>query len=262
MSDGLTRLMAQAIDGLRVNAVAFGERDGRPVVEKRRRALRTALFPGGNLFLRLSGSRIHMFTSASAWVEHELHCFALLHGPERACGPLDGGLFVERLPGRSLRELVIAGELDAAAMTAAGRELRRAHQLHCDRCDGPWSHGDPHLGNVLYDAEGGRAWLIDFETRHDPGQTAEARHADDLLVVLLELVGRCEAPGALAHALLAGYGAGLALEALRERLEVPRGLEAVLWSTRTHHMGRERLEGAVAELRGIVEGVGARGHAT
>jgi hypothetical protein len=53
-------------------------------------------------------------------------------------------------------------------------------------------HGDPHMDNVIYDHATDRALLIDFEVIHDKSVPAGARHADDLLVFLQDLMGRVE----------------------------------------------------------------------
>ncbi len=247
----LMRAIAGALNAPRINAVAEVERGGVAGFEKRRRLWAGPLFAPGNLFLRLSRSRIYMFADVEAWRRWELHCFALLHGHE-AAGVRVGrrGLWLPRLPGTPLRDLARRDEITATAMVAAANALRQAHARRCEIIGGPWSHGDPHLGNVLFDPASGRASLIDFETRHDPGLSAEERHADDLLILLLELIGR--APGGwepLASALLRGYGQPAVLARLRARLSEPRApLEALLWFARAHLDSPARLDEAVAAL--------------
>jgi hypothetical protein len=123
--------------------------------------------------------------------------------------------------------------------------------------DGLWSHGDPHLNNALYDKASDSAFLIDFETRHDSHLSAVDRHADDLLVLLLDLIGRDRSMDwfALSRAFLDAYGDAEVLQALSSRLIVPSGLELALWKTRTNHLEtivlRERLE----LLRQLVENI-------
>ena len=46
------------------------------------------------------------------------------------------------------------------------------------------------MTNVIYDEKAHRARLIDFEIRHEKSLPASARHADDLLVFLLDMLGR------------------------------------------------------------------------
>ena len=42
--------------------------------------------------------------------------------------------------------------------------------------------------NVIYDRQNGRARLIDFEIVHQKSLPAKSRHADDLIVFLLDLM--------------------------------------------------------------------------
>ena len=85
---------------------------------------------------------------------------------------------------------------------------------------------------MLYDEAGGRARLIDFETLHDP-LDAPVRHADDLLVLLLDLLGRADGERLVrfARALIEGYDDKKVTARLEERLVCPSGLELVLWHT-------------------------------
>ena len=76
-----------------------------------------------------------------------------------------------------------------SGIQAAGKELRRAHGLWSSELGDYWSHGDPHLENLLYDLESDQARLIDFELIHDKCMSAVKRHADDLLVFLQDLMG-------------------------------------------------------------------------
>jgi hypothetical protein len=75
-------------------------------------------------------------------------------------------------------------------LKAAGSEYRPAHHFKNEEFGSAWSHGDASMTNVIYDEETGRSRLIDFEIRHEKSLPATARHADDLLVFLLDLVGR------------------------------------------------------------------------
>ena len=73
-------------------------------------------------------------------------------------------LYTQKFAGQNLLEHLNRKTLDAQALRAAARELRRAHGLRCDEfAGGLWSHGDPHLGNVVYDETADRARLVDFE---------------------------------------------------------------------------------------------------
>jgi hypothetical protein len=245
-------VLARAIDTVRIHRVRRETRDGRAVWTKYRRRGMDGVIACGNVFLDRSRSRIRMFRDVAAWQWWEVASFGLLNGDAYGCGPLGPrGFWAECLPGVSLRELCRAGTIDTDAARAAGAELRRAHALSCAVRGVLWSHGDPHLGNVLYDAAAGRARLIDFETIHDATLPAAERHADDLLVFLLELLATVDAPRwpALGMATLAAYDRPEPLEALRLRLRVPRGLELVLWRTRSAHTPLSELERRISQLR-------------
>src|SRR5260370_34863774 len=97
---------------------------------------------------------------------------------------------MDAIPGMHLCEHLERGTLAMHALEAGGREVRRAHELWCSEFDDWWSHGDPHLDNVIYDPPGNRARLIDFEVVHDQSLPAMVRHADDLLGFLHDLVCR------------------------------------------------------------------------
>ncbi|WP_223755198.1 lipopolysaccharide kinase InaA family protein [Myxococcus sp. RHSTA-1-4] len=239
----LTELWSQglgrAIDAVRVNAVTADA----TFWVKRRRFGMGAVIAAGNVFLRLSRSRIRMFASCSRWQEWELASFRLLHPGHAAELRRGGAVALEALPGESLDRLLARGQLTAQGVEAAARELRRAHALVLPGAAVPWSHGDMHLKNVLYDADGQRAWLIDFETAHEADLSAEERHADDLFVFLLDLAGRApeDVAEVLAGAFLRAYGREDVLRALLARLQPPRGLERALWKSRSQHLREARL---------------------
>lgn len=247
---------AHVIDAVPVNSTRECYIGGKRFLLKQRRWGRGVVILLGNAFLKWSHSRISMFIRASAWQAWEIHSYQLLY--DRACLPiLNDVIRVEPLPGRSLRDYLDDGRLSAVMMRAAAAEFKRAHALMSPELDGLWSHGDPHLNNVLYDKGSSGAYLIDFETRHDPHLSAVERHADDLLVLLLDLIGRDRGMEwfALSRAFLDAYGDAAVLQALSSRLTVPRGLELALWKTRTNHLEtgvlRERLELVRAQIEVI-----------
>ncbi|MBI4346172.1 MAG: hypothetical protein HY553_04915 [Elusimicrobia bacterium] len=260
--DARLRLMlARWIDRVRINTVEPSWREGRRIFIKRRLPYLAPVLLAGNVFLRLSRSRIRMFVGAGEWAAWERTSFELLHGAEGSAGPVGrDALYTTELPGIPLLRLAGEGELRAAAVRAAGVELARAHGL-ATPARGPWSHGDPHLANFLYDEAAGRARLVDFETRHEPDLPAIDRHADDLLVFLLDLLGRCPEASwpELAREFLSAYGAQPAIERLRGRLVFPRGLERTLWACRTNHLSSERLRGGLRRLASALDGVAASG---
>lgn len=242
-----TGLLALALEAVRVHAV--GLESG--VWVKRRRFGMGVVIAAGNVFLRLSHSRIRMFASPARWQAWELASFRLLH-PGRVAEPRGpGAVALEALPGERLDLLAARGGLTPEVAGAAARELLRAHALVLPGTVGPWSHGDAHLKNLLYDAAGERAWLIDFETPHERGLTPEERHADDLLVFLLDLGGHVPEGQAepLARAFLRAYARVDVLRALLGRLRPPRGLERALWMTRSRHLPEARLRRWLERLR-------------
>jgi hypothetical protein len=244
-------VLSHAMDAVRVNAVRPESLHGRTLWVKRRRFGMGAVIAAGNLFLRLSRSRIRMSVSCVRWRDWELSSFQLLH-PGRVAELRQGrAVALEALPGESLSLLLTRGQLTAAIIEATATELRRAHSLRVPGSTRPWSHGDFHLKNVLYDATGHRAWLIDFETWHEPGLTANECHADDVLVFLLDLGGRVPEAQAetLAGVFLRAYARVEVLQELLVRLRPPRGLERALWSSRSHHLPESRLASYLGWLR-------------
>jgi hypothetical protein len=208
---------------------------------KRRRWGRSAIIAVGNVYLRLSRSRILMFPSTAAWQAWECHSYQLLYGGGCARAGHDA-LLIQPLPGQTLLSFTQAGTLTNAMMTAAAYELRRAHRLS-------WTHGDPHLTNILYD--GTRAYLIDFETQHEASIPFQERCADDLLVILLDLMGResSERWQEWSAALLRGYDDTGVLSALAERLRMPTGFELVLWKSRTHYLPQAQMAERIEQLK-------------
>ena len=166
----------------------------------------------------------------------------------------DDAVAVDELPGQSLAGHLEGGTLTAAMLAAAGRELRRAHSWRCDAFGGPWSHGDPHTGNFVYEAAHDRARLIDFEVMHHASLSADDRHADDLLVFLQDLVGRI--PGdrwiPSARAFLAAYDRAEIVPVLARKLVVPRGLARLWWSVRTTYLSRAELARRIQQLRDVL----------
>ena len=136
-------------------------------------------------------------------------------------------------------------------LVAAAKELRRAHGRTCETFEGPWSHGDSHLGNFVYDGAAGRARVIDFEVQHHPTLTADERHTDDLLVFLQDLVGRISRELWLpsARVFLAAYERPEMVARLRERLVAPVGVARIWWAVRTTYLPPAELERRLAALR-------------
>ncbi len=137
-------------------------------------------------------------------------------------------------------------------LDAAAAELRRAHLLHSNFFDGPWSHGDPNLANFLYSTQENHARLIDFEVVHERRLPPMARHVEDVLSFLQDLLG-CAPRGTWlpsAQRFLEAYGCDRALRlALRERLRPPRGIPRIWWWIRTNYVPVGSVRGRLARLR-------------
>jgi Lipopolysaccharide kinase (Kdo/WaaP) family len=240
--------LARLIDAVRVNVTTEIVRDGRRLLLKRRRKGCSALVACGNVFLALARSNIVMFPSVRAWQAWELHSYALLHGGGRRAAAVGrDAIVVEALPGETLARRLARGGVTPAMMAAAARELGRAHAL-------AWSHGDPHLGNVLYDEAADRAYLIDFETRHEPRLNALERHADDVLVLLMDVMASEASPRwlELARAFVAAYPARAPFGLVHDRLSPPDGLARVLWRIRTHHRPAHWIIERASALRALL----------
>lgn len=239
--------LARAIDAVRINRVWTEDHpDGRRFYKVRRFGMGPVI-AAGNGFLYLSNSRITMFPSLSQWRGWARHCHELVNGVK--CGFHRRGLWMPELPGVRLKEHLQAGSLTETMMTHAGEALADAHRKVSEVFHGPWSHGDPHLDNLLVDETGAR--LIDFETLHDVRMDAVDRHVDDLLVLLLDLLGHAdvEALGPYARSLVRGYDRRSVTDRLPNRLVCPSGFELVLWHTRTAFLPQEKLRERLALLR-------------
>lgn len=240
------------VDRIKINAVSRECRDGRALWIKRRRWTARPIMACANRFFRLAGNPIQALEEPSAWQRWEVECFLQLHGGEYyAFAEGHAAVAAEEVPGKSLSLHLKQGTLTLPMVEAAARELRRAHEAECETLRGPWSHGDPHSGNFVYEEATDRARLIDFEVMHHPTIHAEARHADDLLIFLQDVVGRIAAEQWLpvAQAFLSSYGRPEIVALLRDSLVVPRGLPRVWWAVRTTYMGTAELERRVGELR-------------
>ena len=237
---------------IHASAPPLAECEGHPVMPKRRRRAAWLVMRVANAFFRLARNPVEPIASDGEWRTWEVDCFRMLHGPEFSAGVNRAGTpFVSVLPGGDLSRLLEAGTLRPQHLAAAGAELRRAHGFHSSHFGGCWSHGDSHTGNFLFDAETGRARLVDFEMRHHRDLPEARRHADDLLVMLQDVCGRCERDAwlPLAEGFLAGYGRGEIIALLGDLLRVPQGFPRLWWAVRTSWMPRRELERRMGALR-------------
>jgi hypothetical protein len=237
---GLTKL-ASAIESIKINTIGLEIRDHRLMWVKRRRLGSGLIALFANLFFFLARARIHLWIDLKKWQSWEVTCFRLLYGKTLEAFPEGRRIVcVGVVPGKSLREWVIESTFAIQTIQAAGKELRRAHGLWSNDLGDYWSHGDPHLENLLYDLESDQARLIDFELIHSKSLPALERHADDLLVFLQDLMSCVSAeqwvPFSLA--LIEAYNDPFVLAEVRKQLIVPRGCSAIWWKLRTDYMDR------------------------
>ena len=251
----MTRLLTVAgslVDRIKINTLTREVRDGRPVWIKRRRRTSAPIMATANCFFRLAGNPVRALTDLAQWQRWELECFEHFHGDRfRAFSEGERAVGADEVPGINLTEPLDDGTLEPPMVAAAARELRRAHEWPCAEVGGLWSHGDPHLGNFVYDPAENRARIIDFEVMHDPRLSADERHADDLLVFLQDMVGRIAADRWLvnARAFLAAYDRPEIVARLRPKLVLPSGIPRLWWMVRTTFLPGQELRRRLAMLR-------------
>ena len=246
---------AAAVDFLKMNSVAHKSRHGKPVVVKTRNPGSEQIADSANLFFRLAGIPIHFCSEIAEWQQWEVECYRLLNGDAfRAFTVGNHSVCIEKVPGRSLWDHMVDGTLTRQIMQAAAKEFRRAHQLWSGQFDGPWSHADATMQNVIYDPKSDRARLIDFEIMHDNSLPASARHADDLVVCLLDLVakGPIRQWLPLAVAFLESYGDRNVLAEMDQRLVIPTGLARIWWNVRTSFANAAKVKRRIGRLRNAI----------
>ena len=138
-------------------------------------------------------------------------------------------------------------------LEGAGTELRRAHQFWSDEFDGPWSHGDSTATNVIYNQKTGRARLIDFELVHDRSLSAKSRHADDLLVFLLDILAIASSRQWLPFALCFPntYGDPIVLAELTNHLALPNGIAWIWWGVRTSFANPAKVKQRLERIKDV-----------
>jgi hypothetical protein len=246
------RFAGSMIDKVQINQIRLKRRDGRLMWVKRRRRGSRMLTLGANLFFRLAGNPISVVKDAGVWSQQEIANFRLLHGEEfLAFTGDDDSVWIERLPGSDLDTLNEEGRLEVGMFYAAGLEFRRVHGLFSPRFRGPWSHGDPNFGNAIVDERTQRVRLIDFETVHNETLSPDDRHADDVAVFLLDLLGGVpeESLAMMAAAFLEGYQRPAIWDLVQSRLVIPTGFGRLWWGIRTEYAPPEVLRRRLALLR-------------
>jgi hypothetical protein len=207
-----------------------------------------------NLYFRMSGIPIRFWSKAEEWQRWEVKCFRMLNGDRfRAFASGVKTVCTDKLPGKNLWEHLNEGTLTRRMLEAAGTELRRAHQFWSDEFDGPWSHGDSTATNIIYNQKTGRARLIDFELVHDRSLSAKSRHADDLLVFLLDILAIAASRQWLPFALcfLNAYGDPIVLAELTNHLSLPNGIAWIWWGVRTSFANPAKVKQRLERIRDV-----------
>lgn len=253
--DAVRNAADRLVDSLKINSVSEQVRRGRRLVIKQRTVYSEPLAELANVYFRMAGIPIRFWAKIADWHRWEVNCFNLLNG-DRFHAHSSGAntICADKLPGRSLSDHLKEGTLRREMMEAAGYELRRAHQLWSDEFRGPWSHGDAGTNNVLYDEKSGRARLIDFEIIHDKSLSTKSRHADDLLVFLLDVLAL--APNrhwlTLVLAFLNAYDNAPVIARLKDQLAVPAGLAWIWWGVRTSFANPAKVKRRLEKIGGVI----------
>ncbi len=240
------------IDQIRINTLSRDTNAGVPVWVKRRTWFSRWLVPVANGFFWLAGNPVEVFATNAEWQRNETRIFLLLNGENRRVGALHtNAVYSEVLPGSDLVRLLKDNNLTPEVMQSVGKAFHQMHRTLHPATGELFSHGDPHLGNVLYDNVSQSVNWVDFETIHRTGLCAGERHADDLLVLLLDLVGRAseEQWHSLSPAFLEAYYEPDVLAELKDRLRLPTGLGAIWWAVRTSYLDRKQLGRRISWLR-------------
>jgi hypothetical protein len=248
----LSKAANRAINCIKINSITFESRQGKRMWVKRRRWGSELIAAQANLFFRLAQGSVRVWVDPEKWQHWEIYCFRLLQEPRfRAFAEGPRTVCMDTIPGMHLCQHLKRGTLTTGALEAAAKELCRAHELWCPRFDNWWSHGDPHLDNVVYDASTNRARLIDFEVVHVQSLPAIRRHADDLLVFLQDLVCRVSVQEWLpfAFCFINAYGRPEVIAELARLLFVPSGFPGLWWKLRTENFERQELVRRVDALR-------------
>jgi hypothetical protein len=90
---------------------------------------------------------------------------------------------------------------------------------------------------VIFDQSTRRARLVDFETVHAATSSPDDRHAEDITVFLLDLLGSVGEENllAMAAAFLAGYNRPAIWALAKSRLVIPAGFGRLWWGIRTEY---------------------------
>ena len=248
---GLADVASRLVEAIAINSIWEKKQNGRRLVIKRRNPHGEQLADLTNLYFRVANIPIRFWSKVNEWRKWEIDCFKMLNGDRFRAYPSGQRCVVEeKLPGVVLYDLIDRGRCTKQMLQTAAAELKRAHQFWSDKFRGPWSHGDATTQNFLYDARRNRARLIDFEIIHERSLSAAARHADDLLVFLLDMVGRL--PGRqwipFAVTFLKAYGVPAVIRELRKQLDLTGGLAWIWWGVRTNFTNPAKVKRRLTSL--------------
>ena len=235
--DGLSHAATDFVETLKINSISEKSVRGRRVITKRRNVYGERAADLINFYFRMADLPIRFLSDVRQWRRWEANCFQMLNGDRFRASVRDARtVILDKLPGQSLWDHMKQGTLSQRMLEAAGREYHRAHQVWSDEFGGGWSHGDASMTNVVYDEKTNRARLVDFEIMHEKLLPARLRHADDLLVFLLDMVGRISSTHwvPFATCFLRSYGDASVIAELRQQLVVPSGLALIWWNVRTN----------------------------
>lgn len=255
----LTNAAATFVDSLKISSTSVTVRRGREVVIKRRNIYGEQLADLANLYFRISGVPIRFWSKTKHWQRWEVESFKMLNGDRfRVFASGANTVRFDKLPGKSLWDHMNRGTLTRQMLEAAGREYCRVHQFSSDEFDGPWSHGDASMANVIYNEKTSRARLIDFELVHEKSLPGKSRHADDLLVFLLDILAVVPSRQWLPFALyfLNAYGNQRVIAALEDELALPNGMAWIWWGVRTSFANQSKVKRRLAQLRDLVANLG------
>jgi hypothetical protein len=245
---------ARLIDALRMNSVSEEIRGGRRVVIKRRTEYSEQLAELWNLYFRVAAIPIRFCAKMEDWRRWEVECFKMLNSDRfRAWASGDKTVCADKLPGRSLCEHLEHGTLTRRMVEAAGHEFKRAHAFWSNEFRGPWSHGDAGTNNMIYDVKTHRARFIDFEIMHQKSLPAKSRHADDLLVFLLDLIAVAPNPQwlTLSLAFLNAYDNPSVISELQNQLALPSGMAWIWWGVRISLANPAKVKRRLEKLRDL-----------
>ncbi len=247
----LTERVSAFFDSIKINKIDEQASYNGGWFLKRRNAVGRAVARLANFYFGIAHIPIRYRSRKREWQRWEVDCFRMLNHDRFDAAPVGKDMVrVEKIPGESLWTHLTRGTMNRRIVQAAGAEFRRAHLMWSEQFDGLWSHGDASMSNCIYDEKTNRVRLIDFEIVHKQSLSATERHADDLVVFLLDLVGYVSRRSWLPLALsfLRAYNRPEVIPELRRRLPCPRGLAWIWWNVRSNCVGRARIQQRFGEL--------------